>query len=80
MISISFQSKNVILYIHPAYIILKNKKSIMNNKRQGILKNAYNSHRESMRRSLNARLEAARANKNEKLLGQLEAEAQYLHL
>ena len=52
----------------------------MNNKRQETLKNAYQSHRESMRKSLNARIEAARANGNEKLVRQLEAEAKYLHL
>ncbi|MGL5941216.1 MAG: arginine synthesis PII-interacting regulator PirA [Waterburya sp.] len=52
----------------------------MNNKRQETLKNAYQSHLESMRKSLNSRLEAARAEGNEKLIKQLEAEAQYLHL
>lgn len=56
------------------------KMSIMNKKRQEILKNAYSSHRESMRRSLSLRLEAARANGNERLIEQLEAEAKYLHL
>jgi hypothetical protein len=80
MISISFHSKNVILYIRIAYTIFKNKKSIMNNKRQETLKNAYQSHRESMRKSLNNRLEAARVEGNEQLIKQLEAEAQYLHL
>ncbi len=54
--------------------------STMNKKHQEILKNAYSSHRESMRRSLNLRLEAARANGNERLIEQLEAEAKYLHL
>lgn len=52
----------------------------MNNKRQESLKNANLSHRESMRKSLNSRLEAARVRGDEKLLKQLEAEAQYLHL
>ncbi len=52
----------------------------MNNNRQEVLKKAKSSHRESMRRSLNARLEAARANGNERLVKQLEAEAKYLHL
>jgi hypothetical protein len=52
----------------------------MNNNRQNILQNASNSHRESMRRSLNARLEAARAKGNDQLVKQLEAEAKYLHL
>ena len=62
------------------YTILKNKKSTMNNKRQDILKNASLSHRESMRKSLNNRLEAARARGDEKLVKQLEAEAKYLHI
>ena len=52
----------------------------MNNKRQETLKNASLSHRESMKKSLNARLEAARAKGNDKLVKQLEAEAKYLHL
>jgi hypothetical protein len=52
----------------------------MNNDRQKTLQDASNNHRESMLRSLNARLEAARANGNEKLVKQLEAEAKYLHL
>ena len=53
---------------------------MMNNNRKNSLKNANQSHRESMRRSLNARLEAARANDNKGLIKQLEAEAKYLHL
>ena len=52
----------------------------MNNKRQEILKTAHLSHRESMRKSLNSRLEAARAKGDDKLVRQLEAEAKYLHL
>ena len=52
----------------------------MNQKRQETLKNASLTHRESMRKSLNIRLEAARAKGNEALVKQLEAEAQYLHL
>ena len=52
----------------------------MNNNRQKVIKNAYTNHRESMRKSLNTRLEAARANGNKSLLKQLEAEARYLHL
>lgn len=51
----------------------------MNNNRQEILKKANNSHRESMLRSLNKRLEAARVTGNEQLVKQLEAEAKYLH-
>ena len=62
------------------YTIFTNKKSMMNNKRQETLKNAHLSHRESMRKSLNNRLEAARAKGDEKLVKQLEAEAKYLHL
>jgi hypothetical protein len=53
----------------------------MNNNQQNTLQNAQNatsSHRESMRRSLNIRLEAARAKGNDKLVKQLEAEAKYL--
>ena len=65
-------------HLHTLFFI--NIKSTMNNKRQDILKNANRSHRESMRKSLNVRLEAARANGNEKLIKQLEAEAKYLHL
>ncbi len=68
-------------YIHVSYTPLcLNKKSVMNKKHQETLKNAYLSHRESMRRSLNARLEMAKANGNNKLVQQLEAEAKYLHL
>ncbi|WP_439655333.1 arginine synthesis PII-interacting regulator PirA [Waterburya agarophytonicola] len=52
----------------------------MNKKRQEIIKNASLSHRESLRKSLNNRLEAARVNGNDKLVKQLEAEAKYLHL
>ena len=52
----------------------------MNNKRKEIIENAYISHRESMRKSLNSRLEAARAKGNSQLVKQLEAEAKYLHL
>ena len=52
----------------------------MNNKKQEVLKQATLSHRESLRRSLQNRLEAARANNDEKLIQQLEAEAKYLHL
>lgn len=52
----------------------------MNKKSQNILKGATLNHRESMRRSLNNRLEAARAKGNDKLVKQLEAEAKYLHL
>ena len=53
---------------------------MMNNKRKEIIKNAHLSHRQNMRKSLNNRLEAARATGNEQLVKQLEAEAKYLHL
>lgn len=52
----------------------------MNNKYQEIINKARSSHKESMRKSLNARIEAAIANGNQKLIEQLEAEAKYLHL
>ena len=52
----------------------------MNKKRKEVLKGAALSHRESMRKSLHNRLEAARANGNDRLVRQLEAEAKYLHL
>jgi len=52
----------------------------MNNNRKENLKNTHLSHRQSMQRSLNSRLESARANGNNKLVKQLEAEAKYLHL
>ncbi len=53
---------------------------MMNNKRKENVKTAYSSHRDSMRKSLNNRLESARAEGNNKLVKQLEAEAKYLHL
>jgi hypothetical protein len=52
----------------------------MNNNRKEIIKTANLSHRESMRKSLNSRLEAARAKGNDRLVKQLEAEAKYLQL
>lgn len=52
----------------------------MNNNRQEVLKQAALSHRESLRKSLLSRLEAARAKRDERLIRQLEAEANYLHL
>lgn len=42
--------------------------------------NAVLSHKESLRRSLEHRLEVARSNGDEKLVKQLEKEANYLHL
>ena len=52
----------------------------MNNNRQDILKQAALNHRESLRKNLQNRLEAARAKGDEKLIRQLQAEANYLHL
>ena len=52
----------------------------MNSNRQETLKQAALNHRESLRKSLQNRLEAARAKGDEKLIRQLEAEANYLHL
>jgi hypothetical protein len=52
----------------------------MNKNRQEILKQAASIHRESLRKSLEHRLEIARANGDDKLIRQLEAEASYLHM
>lgn len=52
----------------------------MNTQRQQILSQAASSHRESLRRSLERRMEAARNRGDQKLLRQLEAEANYLRL
>ncbi|MBF2022260.1 MAG: hypothetical protein IGR93_19745 [Hydrococcus sp. C42_A2020_068] len=52
----------------------------MNKNRQQILTEAAIAHRETLRKSLQHRLEVARAQGNEKLIRQLEAEAAYLHL
>ncbi|WP_175561024.1 hypothetical protein [Hydrococcus rivularis] len=54
--------------------------SIMNKNRQQILTEAAIAHRETLRKNLQHRLEVARAQGNEKLIRQLEAEAAYLHL
>ncbi len=54
--------------------------SDMNRNRQEILKKAASAHRENLRKSLQHRLEVARVEGNEKLLRQLEAEANYLHM
>ena len=80
IISGSYENENVILYIRCEITYLKIKQSIMNRKRKEIIKNTSLSHRESMRKSLNNRLESARATGNSKLIEQLEAEAKYLHL
>ena len=48
--------------------------------RQDILTQAVAAHRHSLRRSLQQRLEAARIKGDQRLIGQLEAEAHYLNL
>jgi hypothetical protein len=52
----------------------------MNNNRQQVLTQAAIAHQETLRKNLQHRLEKARANGNESLVMQLEAEAAYLHL
>ncbi len=52
----------------------------MNKNRLEILRQATNIHRENLRRSLERRLEVARAKGDDKLVRQLEAEASYLHI
>jgi hypothetical protein len=52
----------------------------MNINRQEKLKTAAAAHRDSLLKSLQHRLEVARANGDEKLIKQLEAEANYLHM
>lgn len=52
----------------------------MNKISQQSLSQASQTHRDSLRRSLQHRLEVARASGNEKLVHQLEAEAAYLHI
>ncbi|MEA5535536.1 hypothetical protein [Crocosphaera sp. XPORK-15E] len=52
----------------------------MNKNSKETLTEAIQAHRESLRKSLQHRLEVARASNNEKLLRQLEAEAAYLHI
>ena len=52
----------------------------MNKINQKHLRQAAQTHRESLRKSLQHRLEVARASGNDQLVHQLEAEAAYLHL
>jgi hypothetical protein len=52
----------------------------MNKNRQQVLTQATAAHKETLRRNLQHRLEVARAQGNEALVRQLEAEAAYLHL
>ncbi|MEG3439418.1 hypothetical protein V0288_19990 [Pannus brasiliensis CCIBt3594] len=52
----------------------------MNKNRQQMLTQAAAAHRETLRRNLQHRLEVARAQGDDSLVRQLEAEAAYLHL
>ena len=52
----------------------------MSKTRQEIFKKAASTYRESLRKSLEHRLEMARSQGNEKLIRELEAEANYLHI
>ncbi len=52
----------------------------MNKNRQEALTQAIRTYKESLRQSLQHRLEVARASNNDRLVRQLEAEAAYLHL
>ncbi|VEP14797.1 conserved hypothetical protein [Hyella patelloides LEGE 07179] len=55
-------------------------RSTMNKNRQETLKKAALNYRQTLKKSLQRRLESARAEGNDKLIRQLEAEANYLHL
>ena len=59
---------------------LKKILSTMNKNRQQSLTQATTAHNESLRKNLQHRLEVARAEGNDKLVRQLEAEASYLRL
>jgi hypothetical protein len=52
----------------------------MNKNRKEILKQASLNYRQNLKKSLEIRLESARVAGDEKLIRQLEAEANYLHL
>lgn len=52
----------------------------MNNNRRTTIKNAAANYRQSLKKSLQLRLESARAAGNDKLVRQLQAEANYLHI
>ncbi len=52
----------------------------MNKNSQQTITQAIKTHRESLRKSLQHRLEVARSSNNDYLVRQLEAEAAYLHL
>jgi hypothetical protein len=53
---------------------------MLNINRQETMKQAASIHRDNLRKNLEHRLEVARANGDEKLVRQLEAEASYLHM
>ncbi|MBP0020772.1 MAG: hypothetical protein J7647_24845 [Cyanobacteria bacterium SBLK] len=53
---------------------------MMNNNRKEVLRQAAANHRDSLRKSLQRRMEAARNSGNEQLLKSLEAEAAYLKM
>jgi hypothetical protein len=53
---------------------------MLNKKRQEKVTQAAETHRDTLKKNLQRRLEAARANGNETLVHQLEAEASYLGL
>jgi hypothetical protein len=53
---------------------------MLNINRQETMKKTASIHRDSLRKNLEHRLEVARANGDEKLVRQLEAEANYLHM
>lgn len=53
---------------------------MINKNRQQMLTQAASAHRENLRRSLQHRLEVARAQGNDSLVRQLQAEAAYLHI
>lgn len=51
---------------------------MINNNRQKILRNTASAHRDNLLRSLQHRLEVARSKGDDRLIRQLEAEANYL--
>jgi hypothetical protein len=53
---------------------------MMNKNSQQIITKAASAHKESLRKSLQHRLELARSQGNDSLVRQLEKEAAYLHL
>lgn len=75
---IRFIGKNAILNVMSLQFISSSNYAAMNRNRQEVLKNAASHHRDSLRKSLQHRLEIARAKGNEQLVRELEAEASYL--